>query len=66
MMQIDRWRFEPGDRDPPANQHIRGARMDPLPRGWYCQVRSPFDLEAPWRIWLEQNCPSAEVNHRWN
>jgi hypothetical protein len=64
MIQIDLWRFEPGDREQASNQYLRGARFEPLPRGWYCRV--PYNLDAPWRVWLEENCPSAEIDMRWN
>jgi hypothetical protein len=65
-LKIEHWRFEPGDREHPSNQYLRGARFETLPRGWYCRVRSPYDLKAPWRVWLEEHCPSAQVDMRWN
>jgi hypothetical protein len=66
MMLIEHWRWEPGDRKNPNNQYLRGCRIESLPRGWYCQVRSVHDRHASWRVWLEKNCPSAEIDMRWN
>ena len=62
-MQIDLWRWEPGDRENANNQYLRGARIEPLPRGWYCQVRT---FDSSFAFWLKENCPSAEFDLRWN
>lgn len=61
---VHHWRFEPGDRDPPANQFIRGGRIPPLARGWYCWVY-PQDYDEL-ESWMQKNCPTADCTNRFN
>jgi len=63
VANISLWRWEPGDRENPNNQYLRGCRIEPLPRGWYCQVRT---FDPSFAFWLKENCPSSDFDLHWN
>lgn len=58
---VHHWRFEDGKTIPnPGNPFP----LDPPPRGWYCWVYPEDDREFV--EWMEKNCPTADVTHRFN
>jgi hypothetical protein len=66
VANISLWRWEPGDRENPNNQYLRGCRFEPLPRGWYCQVRAHLGFDAEWQYWMQEHCPSGQFDLQWN
>lgn len=60
-VSVHHWRFEDGKT--PPNPGSRWE-MPPTPRGWYCWAYPSDDRE--FEKWMEQNCPTAEAQHRFN
>jgi hypothetical protein len=57
-------RFEDGVTSPNAGHPDPRMIMDPLPRGWYLWVCTN-DNEA-FERWMEENCPTADVDLKFN
>lgn len=61
---VRHWRFEDGKvRSINEGRHARFV-LDAVPRGWYCWVYPKDDKEFV--DWMETNCPTADVTHRFN
>lgn len=63
-IKICYWRFENGTTSPNGDHPIKEARLDPLPRGWYCWVYPQEDCD--FIQWMENNCPTADHTFRFN
>ncbi len=58
---VQHWRYEDGSNTPEYFKSL----SEPLPTGWHCFVfaRSQEDDFVKWMI---KNCPTAEVEYRFN
>jgi hypothetical protein len=58
---VQHWRYEDGGPGYPESN----IKRDPLPRGWYCWVFARSQ-EGDFKNWMTKNCPTAEVEYRFN
>ena len=63
-VSVHHWRYEDGLLSPNAHHELPGARLDPLPAGWYCWAYT--DNNAEFTDWMQLHCPGAECLHRFN
>ena len=62
-MIIHHWRFEDGNARSINEGRGQYVVLDAPPRGWYCWV---YGAGKEFETWMEQNCPSADITHRFN